>query len=561
MAVKIAPMMMPDLEKIKKECPEYEFSPSLNLSFQPLIDTFAKYFTSYGEDEKGDPPEMPPPPEVTESAELAGIAEYAKLRKRMKDSGDQIYKSSKDIIKDIRSSGDKGDQAKSRINTVIDSVTGAASTPPPPPMSETEHIMTFMAEAYEAGAAEWQNASDDQKGPKAGIESKMADMEALISKMDKKNQAGLNDAMKKLQTQIKGAAPPDLTQKGPGSPDGRLTSTIPDIKTRPTALDDLDDTNKNPQLNPRTSQADDKLSNALDRIGPKDPSAPQITPPAAAGLGGMMGGGMGMGMDPSILSMIAANQAQRGMADRDLEGRRAELDPSRYDQPRAVVPPMVTAPPAQAQAAAAPAAAAAAANQAAAQSVSAPAQSTTSPVTAPPGRVPDEDGRIDYPFPDGRTQKVSPVVAQALDAAFDNKSGTDARGAYEKTTAKWKSSKDANSVKDIGEAVDPYKPLITGDIGVWENRCAVLVVFPPEEGGADGGTLEAIVDGVQTSIVGKTDAGETMSDSDGDLGAFMGFARPPGIEMTAPAGGTDSAVPVSDDQSVGMAVPAAAPAG
>lgn len=239
-------------------------------------------------------------------------------------------------------------------------------------------------------------------------------------------------------------------------------------------------------------------------------------------------GGMGPGM---MMPGMWDQMMNRDRADQYLNDRRRDLDPDRFeDEVAAVTPPPVNAPvtaqPASVQ-----------------QSTTAPAthhgqpSGTTSstPPAGVPGRTPGADGSVIYTFPDGRTQKVSVLVAQALDAAFGNKSGTDAQKAYEKTSAKW------SDQKQIGDRVDPYQ-LMTGDVATWDKGTAIVVVFGSEEGGApDSGTLEVIVNGELKpfSMLVPGDGGKTpeMPDFAEKFGQFAGFAHPKGIELTAPADG------------------------
>ncbi|WP_432420605.1 hypothetical protein, partial [Nocardia carnea] len=127
------------------------------------------------------------------------------------------------------------------------------------------------------------------------------------------------------------------------------------------------------------------------------------------------------------------------------------------------------------------------------------------------------EGNVVYTFPDGRTQEVSAVVAQALDAAFGNAAATDAKEAYANTKVTWTDD------KEIGTRVDPHQ-LMTGDVGVWEDRTALLVVF----GTDTSGTLEAVVDGQLQPVAGAAD----MRDGNGEFGNFVGFVHPPGIEKS-----------------------------
>lgn len=247
-------------------------------------------------------------------------------------------------------------------------------------------------------------------------------------------------------------------------------------------------------------------------------------------MGGM--GGMGMG---SLMDSMMQMMMMRNMTD-NLNNRSAELDPGRYDDKLGpVTPPPAVA----AQAPVAPATVATPATTAPVHNAAPSTPWSSQPANGIPGRTPGADGSVLYTFPDGRTQKVSAMVAQALDGAFGNASGTDAQKAYEKTPAKW------SDKKQIGAHVDPYQ-LMTGDVATWDKRSAILVVFGSEE----GGTLEAVVNGALKPFIPE------MSDSAGEFGQFSGFVHPKGIELTAPKDGdVPSATPGTTDQSANAAVP------
>ncbi|WP_280336137.1 hypothetical protein [Nocardia wallacei] len=148
------------------------------------------------------------------------------------------------------------------------------------------------------------------------------------------------------------------------------------------------------------------------------------------------------------------------------------------------------------------------------------------PNTGTPQRTPGPDGSVEYVFPDGRRQRVSAVVAEALDAAFGNAAETDAQAAYAQTPAKW------NDPKTIGAAVDPYQ-LITGDVATWEQRTALIVALNT----GDTGQLETIVNGQLCIFAAE------MSDTSGDFGPFTGFFHPNGVEIAAPETGSSAATP------------------
>ncbi|NKY34786.1 hypothetical protein HGA13_17135 [Nocardia speluncae] len=173
------------------------------------------------------------------------------------------------------------------------------------------------------------------------------------------------------------------------------------------------------------------------------------------------------------------------------------------------------------------------------------AETVTGTPAPPRGRpaVASSSENVVYTFPDGRTQEVSAVVARALDTAFGNAAGTDARAAYAGTPAGW------TDEKKIGARVDPYR-LMTGDVGVWTERTALLVVFEGPD--PSGGTIEGVIDGALVPITSLAE----MRNKAGEFGPFTGFFHPPGIEMTtpAPAGAVDDVAGV-DRAAAAAAVP------
>lgn len=140
--------------------------------------------------------------------------------------------------------------------------------------------------------------------------------------------------------------------------------------------------------------------------------------------------------------------------------------------------------------------------------------------TTPPPRgavAPNWRDTLVYTFPDGRSQEVSVVVARALDAAFGNAAGTDARAAYTGTPVEWADE------KNIGARMSPFEA-VTGDVGVWADRTALLVKIDTGSGGEN--ILEAVVDG---ALVKVTDL-ENLHDDAGEFGSFVGVFHPRGID-------------------------------
>lgn len=368
---------------------------------------------------------------------------------------------------------------------------------------------------------------------------------------------------------------PDAAQSGLTDPATLDNLTPGGLDTPGTPTADLQDSVD--RLGDSTSDA---LQSANDRvIDPPDVTPASYTPPSTA-MGGATDpmGGMG-GLMNSLLPMMMQQAAMRNMADSDLSGRMPQIDPGRYD--RAAAPTM----PQPQQPGTTPWSNQAAANNTAAQAqpahhqAGAPSGATsTQPSGGLPKRVAGADGLVPYSFPDGRTQRVPLAVAQALDKAFANKTGTDAQAAYAETPAAW------TDPKDIGPAVDPFE-LATGDVATWtvakggpdegtvpvgaqatvgtntggptpgeqktedqkpeapkgdsEYRTAVLVAF----GEGESGTLEAVVNGELRQYT------PDMSDAEGAFGDFAGFKHPKNIEAAGDKGQDTGAAATGADQS------------
>ncbi|MDO3648231.1 hypothetical protein [Nocardia mangyaensis] len=236
----------------------------------------------------------------------------------------------------------------------------------------------------------------------------------------------------------------------------------------------------------------------------------------------------GMGDISPLVSSLLNQNRNNPMADIEQEPPYADRRP---DIPGAVhtgpaAPPPSAQPAASQQQTAASGANTSATNTPAGTTSSAAPRTSVS--STQPMLRPNPDKPLVYIFPDGRPQEVSPVVYAALDTAFDNAAGTDARAAYENTAV-------ALTEQNLGEPRDPYQ-LVTGDIAKWDQRTALVVAFGTES----SGTLEVIVDGQLQPFSAE------IRDKQGDFGPFAGFFHPPGIDIvgTAPeTAATDSAAP------------------
>ncbi|WP_328393410.1 hypothetical protein [Nocardia sp. NBC_00416] len=160
--------------------------------------------------------------------------------------------------------------------------------------------------------------------------------------------------------------------------------------------------------------------------------------------------------------------------------------------------------------------------------------------SGPGRRPPTVDEVVEYIFPDGQTQRVSALVARALDRAFAGKDVTDAQSAYEKSPAQWSVIRREDGTRVDGDPSDRIGPdqLITGDVSLWEDRTAVVIVWGP-----DAATpLELIVDGAVQPFASE------MRDKAGDFGPWRGFMHPKGV--TAPESGTPAATQAIDQMAV-----------
>ncbi|WP_329412011.1 hypothetical protein OG563_06185 [Nocardia vinacea] len=472
------------------------------------------------------PEEGAVPRVVTQTGDNARLFDgYLQARNRMAVTADSLQEADRTVKEKVKDSDDKRKEAQGKVSQLIIALGDQAGVPPSDGMTEDAHIMEYVDQGMAASEKLMTEAREDQAETGGEIADLTAQVEALTGEVEKWK--GLYEDLKN------GNGDGDLSTDPTDLDTGDYDITDPgsnDLLTPP-ALDTGDGTSGTTDGSTGTGSVPSGVQDAVARLGNTGTGAGSTTTPAVD-TGSGADSGMGSMMD-SMLPMMMMQAMQRNQADSDLNGRSEELDPNRYEHyPGAVAP--VTASPAVAQpATAAPATAA---------STPPSNASSTQPAVAP-GRTPDADGSVVYTFPDGRTQKVSAIVAQALDAAFGNASGTDAQTAYEKTTAKWADK------KQIGAKVDPYQ-LMTGDVATWDNRSAVLVVF----GSEDGGTLEAIVNGQLVPFASE------MSDSTGEFGTFSGFSHPNGIELASGDKGAAPTAPGTGDSSAGAVPLVAAPA-
>ncbi|WP_280373437.1 hypothetical protein [Nocardia abscessus] len=550
MAMTMTDLLMPDPANVP---PEHKFPASIENYYRKMPNTLRGYFDACGKDVKSDPPSVPPVLQVT-GEDRSKFANYEATSLALKKAFTAMHESAAKLIPLTRQAGAVGDNGKVEVNAVVDLINTAAQQYPPEGQSESEHILNYLTVALEEGDRLMQDAAkasakvgDDVDG----VSKELKDALEQIKKLTEENQ----DLKQRL------ADPVNLTP-APYYPPPATEPSYVNPNTFPTGLDG--------------SGLDSLTPPALDNsdLGTPDVGTPDVnTPPGVdnSGLNGQTPGGIGnigntpggvttpptppvqpasamspMGMGGmDIGSMMAQQMMMRALADQGMNQHRADLDPRRFEDEYAPVAP----PPAPAPVTTQPATVqqAAATTPAATQHGAAPAStaSSTQPAVAP-GRTPEADGSVTYTHPNGRPQKVSVMVAQMLDAAYGNASGTDAQKAYEKTSAKW------SDKKQIGDRVGDYQ-LMTGDVATWTNTTAVLVVFPPEGSDASGGSVEVIVKGELKPFDPK------MPEIASDTNLFEGFMHPKGIEVTAPTdGGAPPAKSGSADQPADAAMPVVA---
>ncbi len=543
-SLKIHEMWMPSRDQMMEPNNAQKYAQYLPL--QPTIDwyrqlpaTFQGYFDSCGngKENKGTPPEMPKPPQV-KGADLANFTNYGSTATSLRRAAALIDDSAKAIAPKAKATEAISVAAQKAVNDGIDLITDSAPTLPKG-MKEDQHIYEFCNQAIQAVADALKNATNANNANANGLDQETAKLKELEEKIKQLQQA--NAALQQGDT----AAVRQISTTPPG-PDPNPVTPIDDGSKVP-GLDNLagSDTSNTPGsytgTTPTGESLDDKVQRALGDLNNSATNPITATPASVPNTPAATPVNTGGGADlmNSVLPLLLGPMMNRSTADTDLNGRRGGYDPYE-DQIRAV--PAAVAP-------VQPAVQPAATTPVSPTNTAPPASpSSTQPTTGMPGRTPNSDGTVVYTFPDGRTQKVSVTVAQALDAAFGNASGTDAQAAYAKTPARW------SDKKQIGTSIDPYQ-LMTGDVAVWDGRTAIVVAFPAD----DGGTLEVVVNGKL-----KPFSATEMSDSAGEFGQFVGFSHPHGIEATAPEDhdqGRMSGMPVTGDPSAGAAMPAvAAPA-
>ncbi|MFC9897833.1 hypothetical protein ACFVMC_29440 [Nocardia sp. NPDC127579] len=172
-----------------------------------------------------------------------------------------------------------------------------------------------------------------------------------------------------------------------------------------------------------------------------------------------------------------------------------------------------------------------------------PAAVTAEQTTPPP--VYAANTMVDMKLPDGSTQKVSSVVAQAVNKELNNPNGSDANAAYAGTTG-------ASSAGNPWVALSGNEPLHTGDVVQWANRSALVVVIDEQE-------KYIIFNGQLVPFEDPNNPPVVDDDSKGAYGDFQGFYRPNGADLTDATDSTSAQPPSVPAPTTAPAPPPAVP--
>ncbi|RDI45345.1 hypothetical protein DFR68_113116 [Nocardia mexicana] len=470
-----------------------------------------------------------------------GIPSYTALADKLDVAWRDIHESHTPVPDKVRNSLRNSDNAKTWVEAVIENHNSLVGEWPKPGIGINEHCLNLIYEAVTEADREMPGYEDKQQEEANEIDRLTTQLENRTLELEKVTQQ-LKETRQQLEEVSSGDGgaekpswdPEDLgdwpVQDGLGASGG---SAISDDW----AMDD------------ELSSLDENSGSTDETIGEQDPGGLGLVPdefeadPSEPTMPSSQG--MGSAFDSTAGLMNSLWPAIAGMNNPMMRQPYEQYPPRPPEgvEPReTIVAPPAVAPPPPAPAAAPPnpAAPVPPPSQPAVASSGAPAQPAGNGM---PPRTPGTDGAIDYTFPDGEVQKVPAVVAQALDSAFSNASGTDAQAAYAQTPAKW------SDKKQIGDRVGPSE-LKTGDVADWKNRTALLRVLGPD----GGDRVEAIVEGQLQHLVAEQI--DEITDSGGEFGPFAGFVHPRGLETAAAE--SDSGVPATvppSDEPAGPAAP------
>ncbi len=538
----MAQMVMPNMNSQNPDYPdEYNFGPIADGIHRELPENYSGYYLSAGDPDRIAPPDiLPKPPTVEIGANLpdppppgssvAGFNEsasdtYRDLVARLRNAALELHEGDRIVVENVNRTSRDLEKFRSALNSSIEAINNNAKLFPPNSMTKDEHILGYIGEA---------------------IDFAVSSVQDVLDKINENARGITNPPLPGIHPPGPATVPGDVPAVPPVNPQDQI-GTIPPVS--PGAFTPI----QVPDLG-----SDDRVGSDvpdLERLVDAASGNPGGVPSVSSGLQNPLGGAGMSGLngmpglwnqmrpiDPNVLSSS--------------EGRRVpEVRGSREVAPPPAVPSL-TPKPAPVTAATTTAAPTAATATGTGTSPTHATQSSATTNGAPPTRAPEADGGVWYDFPpagSGVRQKVSPLVAKALDAAFGNADGTNAQLAYQGTSAKWSNSKE---MAPVGP-----EEAITGCVAMWERpsegsspsekphsgqpgknapertpiaTTAVLVVFRMAEGnteGVTGDSLEVIVDGQRVPYT------DQLSGKAGAFGDFAGFGKPRGVELVGSAPG------------------------
>ncbi|MFE4455804.1 hypothetical protein ACFROC_00470 [Nocardia tengchongensis] len=581
--MELSPILMPDNSQMADYPPRYRLSPAVESVYRSLPEKLLGLLAQCGSDPSQQPPASPVPPTVTVDPKQAqnwagsSFTNYAAKVTALNNSFTNLIKTTAAVLPLMKQAASISTNGQLAIDQIAREVSVRAGQPPErDDMVEDEWVMDFLTIALNNGEQAIANGRRDASG--------VADqMQKFTDQIDAKLQAN-DDALRTAREQLTKTAEVSNLSTGDGTAAQSGAPYLNPYQQDPFGANKLLD-GVDGDLKSLIDQNGAQPSTTTPAPGTTQPSPyPSADPAPVAATIPPSSSPSGSGMDMSgLMNSAMLNSLMNGQRGQDDYGNRfdnLDRDRDRYERNQPSLQPIQTTP---------------AQNnlQTPAANPAAPAPAGTPQTTTPasnqlannapvqPGaRVPDADGAVNYPFPDGVSQKVSVSVAKALDVAFADHGGTDAQKAYAETSAKWRDS------KQIGDRVDPNQAM-TGDVAVWQNPDSTALVRVT--GSGSDASMDVIIAGAlmplhevianaatvfqsggkpaagapavpQVTDGGAVNPAQPTASPDGDgtteKFTFAGFAHPRGIELssvTAKNSG-DTVVPGAVDAGQGQPV-------
>ncbi len=531
------------------------FSPGLVQQYKTMPNMFVSSWKSFGNGADLEPPPIIQVAKV-EGASGANIANYPEWAAQLAEAYDSIATLDTEVAKMAGGSKKLCDEGRNNLADSIDLLHTLAQVNPGDlnsvkdlinsgvldpsivknggDISEDEYvmaIMTFVSDSV-SGIMQQQYDKFDKLG--SGVKKKNPEDAGKTPKLTDTGKKD-SDGTRTVDTgNNANLGPGNVTDDSPAAPPvwDWDSSTASPTSPADSVLQPVASTADRSPVSSAADPASSPVAGSFDRQTPSSAQPAAATSPAPAVASAMPNYGL-----PLTMANLAGRQAQANS-----EGAR----PQEFSRPSATVravgaassqPAMplartaaASAPPAATSSQSPPATSTTPSSGAPTQSNHPPARASA-PTAHPVAFSNSEDGSTVFTFPDGRQQRVPVPVANALTAALGNAATTDGRAAYDNTPARIPEDTPGRipEGKVLGTPADS-NDLVTGDLARWDNRTAIVVVFPADS----GNTLEVIIEGSLRLIDSDTSEkfGSNMSDKNGDFGDFGGFFHPAGIDIS-----------------------------